>query len=75
MAHDIRARRSQLQISQSQLARLSGVSRFKICMHELGDKPLNKKDEKEVEKAIRNEAARIHRCLRRIGMGGTRTEA
>ncbi len=75
MTHDIRTRRSQLKISQSQLARLSGVSRFKLCMHELGDKPLNEKDEKEVEKAIRNEAARIQRCLRRIGMGGTRTEA
>ena len=75
MAHDIRARRSQLRISQSQLARLSGVSRFKICMHELGDKRLNEKDEKEVEKAIRNEAARIHRRLRRIGMGRTRKEA
>ena len=74
MAHNIRARRFQLRISQSQLARLSGVSRFKICMHELGDKPLNKKDEKEVEKAIRNEAARIQRCLRRVGMGGTRKE-
>ena len=74
MTHDIRTRRSQLKISQSQLARLSGVSRFKLCMHELGDKALNEKDEKEVEKAIRNEAARIHQCLRRIGMGGTRKE-
>ena len=75
MTHDIRTRRSQLKISQSQLARLSGVSRFKLCMHELGDKTLNEKDEKRVEAAMRDEATRLHRCLQKIGVGVTSREA
>ena len=38
---NLRADRTALGISQSSLARMSGVSRFKICTFELGSGALN----------------------------------
>src|SRR5437899_2603810 len=37
MKLNLRSRRRALRISQLRLARLAGVSRFKICIYELGD--------------------------------------
>jgi predicted transcriptional regulator len=54
---DIKKQREQLRISQSYLARTSGVSRFKICLHELGDRLLTAQEETLVQAAIRREAA------------------
>jgi len=48
-----------LGISRSCLARLSGVSRFKLYVHEMGDKLLSAEDQTRVRGAIRKEAARL----------------
>jgi transcriptional regulator with XRE-family HTH domain len=53
---NLRAHRSALGISQSKLARLSGVSRFKICTFELGADSLTL--ESEIER-LRSISARI----------------
>jgi predicted transcriptional regulator len=56
---DLRQRRSELRLSQSQLARLSGVSRFKICLHELGDRRLTDEEVASVQDALRLEVSRL----------------
>jgi hypothetical protein len=48
-------------MSQSKLARESGVSRFKICTHELGDGCLTAEEERRIHRALRLEAARLER--------------
>jgi predicted transcriptional regulator len=64
---DIRTQRITLGMSQSRLARLSTVSRFKICMHELGDKPLNEEEFGRIESALRAEARRLARMASQVG--------
>ena len=56
---DIKEQREQLRISQSRLARVYGVSRFKICLAELGDRALTAEEEAMVQAAIRREATRL----------------
>jgi predicted transcriptional regulator len=51
--------RSTLQISQSKLARISGVSRFKICTYELGDSTLTSDERVRVLEALQSEADRL----------------
>lgn len=48
-----------LGLSQSRLARLSGVSRFKICMFELGGGPLTANDFESIRRALLHEASRL----------------
>jgi len=48
----LKAARNQLGISQSKLARLSGVSRFRICTHELGDTPLTQDESNRIVLAL-----------------------
>jgi predicted transcriptional regulator len=60
---DLKAQRQKLRLSQSALARLSGVSRIRICLHELGDRPLDSNDLKRIEQALRKEAARMRIAL------------
>jgi predicted transcriptional regulator len=72
---DLRARRTALHLSQSRLARLSGVSRFKICLHEMGDKTLSAQDLERVETAIRREAQRLHGLTEPIAAGHDPQEA
>jgi hypothetical protein len=48
-----------LKISQSRLAMLSGVSRFKICLCELGDLGLNETELSKIRHALQDEAARF----------------
>ncbi len=55
----LRTARSDLAISQSKLARLSGVSRFKICCYELGDGSLTPEEQARLREALRAEADRI----------------
>lgn len=55
----LRTFRNALGISQSGLARLSGVSRFKICMFELGGGCLSPAEHQRIKSALEAEAARI----------------
>ena len=55
----LRSRRESLGISQSKLARISGVSRFKICMFELGGGTLSPAECQRIKAALETEAARI----------------
>jgi hypothetical protein len=48
-----------LGISQSRLARLSEVSRFKICVFELGSGSLTADEQSRVREALRAEAERL----------------
>lgn len=57
----LRAGRIALGVSQSKLARLSGVSRFKICTFELGSASLTKDENRRITGALNDEAARL--CL------------
>jgi len=41
------------------LARLSGVSRFKICIYELGDGSLTEDEQSRIREALHAEAERL----------------
>jgi len=70
---DLKARRSELRLSQSQLARLSGVSRFKICLHELGDRLLTDEEVARVQHAMGQELSRLAAALSTIREGERQT--
>ena len=55
----LKEHRSRLGLSQAKLARLSGVSRFKICTSELGDTTLTEGDQEKIRQALQAEAARL----------------
>ena len=57
----LRAGRITLGVSQSKLARLSGVSRFKICTFELGSASLTQDEHRRITSALNAEAGRL--CL------------
>jgi predicted transcriptional regulator len=56
---NLRSSRQSLGISQSKLARISGVSRFKICTFELGGGSLNPQECERIRTALEAEAGRI----------------
>jgi predicted transcriptional regulator len=66
MAQDLKSRRTELRLSQSQLARLSGVKRTRICLHELGDHALKVDEVNQIEAALRREAARLRGVAEQI---------
>jgi predicted transcriptional regulator len=66
---NLRAHRSALGISQSKLARLSGVSRFKICLFELGDGELNEEEQRQIREALLTEAERLRNISIQIEFG------
>jgi predicted transcriptional regulator len=68
---DLRSHRTALRLSQSKLARLSGVSRFKICTSELGDGTLSLDDQVRILHALRAEAERLRAVAVEIGFGET----
>lgn len=55
----IHEKRVKLRISQTRLAALSGISRFRICLHERGDLSLTRRELDLIDEAIRREADRI----------------
>ena len=57
--NNLRTHRGTLGISQSRLARLSGVSRFKICTYELGDTSLTPEEQSRIREALQAEAQRL----------------
>jgi len=56
---NVRFNRIALGLSQSRLARLSGVSRFKICSYELGDGALRPDEQLRLQEALFAEAERL----------------
>jgi len=71
---DLRTHRNTLGISQSRLARLSGVSRFKICLYELGDGCLSEEEWKRIGGALQAEAERLREISTHfdsVGPGGS----
>lgn len=56
---DLKALRNRLRISQTRLAQLSDVGRFKIALYELGEGKLTDEEESRIESALRDEARRI----------------
>ena len=69
----LRVYRSALGVSQSRLARLSGVSRFKICMFELGDGSLTIEEQNRIRAALELESNRIRSVPTSIDLLGERT--
>ena len=59
MRQKLRAIRITLGLSQSQLARLSGVPRHKICTFELGDGTLDPDQEVRLRNAVQTETNRL----------------
>jgi len=55
----LRLNRNALGISQSRLARMSGVSRFKICTYELGNGFLTPDEQDRIREVLKTEAARL----------------
>jgi predicted transcriptional regulator len=58
--------RIELGMSQSRLARLSGVSRFKICTVELGDGSFTAEQHRRINEALQAEAERLRKISSRI---------
>jgi predicted transcriptional regulator len=59
MNTDLKKLRELVNLSQCKLARISGVSRFKICLFELGNGSLTPDESGRIEAAIRAEAESI----------------
>ena len=60
---NIRPERRKLHISQPRLAKLAGVSRYKICLHEIGDAELSSQELRRIEAALRKEAGRLRAAI------------
>ena len=60
-----------LGMSQSKLARLSGVSRFKICTYELGDGSLTTDEQNRIREALQDEATRLRQISTHFDLGCT----
>jgi hypothetical protein len=58
-----------LGLSQSRLARLSRVSRFKICTCELGDGLLTADEQNRIREALQSEAERLRSLPANIDFG------
>jgi predicted transcriptional regulator len=70
---NLRSNRLALGISQSKLARLSGVSRFKICLFELGDSALSGDDQERIRRALQAEAERVRNISVQIDFSRSET--
>jgi hypothetical protein len=58
-----------LDVSQSRLARLAAVSRFKISMFELGSGKLTDDEQDKIRAALQNEVARLRLVAASIELG------
>jgi predicted transcriptional regulator len=63
---NVRANRLTLGISQSRLSRISGVSRFKICVFELGSGSLTPDEQHQINEALQAEAERLRYAAAQI---------
>lgn len=65
---NLKETRSVLRLSQSALARLAGVPRVHICLHELGDRSLTAQEERRVCTAIQRERGKLLRALHSVAV-------
>jgi len=70
-AENLRGSRIALGVSQSKLARLSGVSRFKICLFELGDGSLSSDERNRIRVALQAELERLREISSHFDFDGT----
>ena len=66
---DTRLHRLALGISQARLARLAGVSRFRLNQAELGAARLSDEERARIADALHAEAARLRRVVEQIEHG------
>jgi transcriptional regulator with XRE-family HTH domain len=66
---DLKTYRSQLRISQSALARLAKVSRFRIWNYEIGSGSLTEAEQQRIQAALVTEAERLQNIGGRIDFG------
>jgi predicted transcriptional regulator len=66
---EVRAHRTALGISQSKLARLARVSRFKLANFELGGGSLTAEEQQRIRDALRLEAVRLRLASSQIDIG------
>jgi predicted transcriptional regulator len=71
---NLRSNRAELGVSQSRLARLSGVSRFRICLFELGDAPLTVEEQARIIEALRTETDRLRNVAIQVDFDTTPPE-
>lgn len=69
----LRANRNALGMSQSKLARLSGVSRFKICIYELGEGSLTLNEQNRIKLALQSESERLRNLAPSVDFGESHT--
>jgi transcriptional regulator with XRE-family HTH domain len=62
----LQSNRHALGISQSRVARISGVSRFKICTYELGEGSLTMDEQNRIRCALQAEVDRLRRLSANI---------
>jgi predicted transcriptional regulator len=75
MTNELRSNRAALGISQSRLARISGVSRFKICLFEIGDGQLSVDEENRIRGALNAEIDRLRNLLENIDFRQVRSSS
>jgi predicted transcriptional regulator len=63
---NLRTHRLALGISQSRLARIAHVSRFKICVFELGSGSLTPDEQRQINEVMHAEAERLRYAAARI---------
>jgi predicted transcriptional regulator len=63
---NLRTDRLALGISQSRLARIAHVSRFKICVFELGSGSLTLDEQRQINEAMHAEAERLRNAAAQI---------
>jgi transcriptional regulator with XRE-family HTH domain len=68
MSETIREQRKQLKLSQSELARRAGVSRYELNVYEAGGATLRPDEEKRIQEVLTREKARILDSLRPVEM-------
>jgi|HubBroStandDraft_5_1064220.scaffolds.fasta_scaffold27443_5 predicted transcriptional regulator len=68
---DLRQNRQALGLSQSKLARLSRVSRFKICTFELGGCSLTADQQSRIREALCAEAERLRNLSTNVDFGNS----
>jgi DNA-binding XRE family transcriptional regulator len=61
--------RQKFRMSQSELARLADVARYKLVFFELGDRQLDANDQARLSFAIRREAAQLQKAIELLGIG------
>jgi transcriptional regulator with XRE-family HTH domain len=64
----LKTSRLSIGVSQSKLARLSGVARFKICTFELGSGSLSPDDKRRIKLALEAEASRLRLVAAQLGL-------